>query len=203
PSGVELRNRAWQHADKPSTRDQSDGQLPGKGGDARLRRLQAVGAEQLENERAGQAVIWRQDPSFGHQCRQGQVATAGQLAVHSRDSEKRLFEQQFRAEIVRRQLPRNSADHQIDVALTQLLKLIEWRLHQNHMQSYPRKLLRKFLHDRRQQAGYGDFRAADTQLSRRRIGQRFEQLQPMAHLVEYSDAAIEQRRAVRGDLNAL
>ena len=77
------------------------------------------------------------------------------------------------------------------------------RIGKHDLQSNPGVALGKLLGNRWYQARHCDFRAADADLTRTRIREKFYPTQALAHLIEHVDAAIEQRSSVARELHAL
>jgi branched-chain amino acid transport system substrate-binding protein len=73
----------------------------------------------------------------------------------------------------------------------------------HHLQARARISTEETVDDRGNRSSNLDLGKADTQISAVGVGQKFDLLEPLPHLVEDSDAAIEQRPAVASQFDAL
>jgi len=146
---------------------------------------------------------WRQTPGLCHQIVQFDFPAMRQLVLDPCDNERALPQQDFQLRMIGGSVVRKSADHQIDLAVSQLAFLKQGWVTKSYVKLHARVILEQFADDLAHESRGHGFGSPNAQFASRWVSQGFQFADTGSQIVENGRAASRQRAPVDCRLNPL
>jgi hypothetical protein len=190
--GISLQDRTSNNREESSGREQFMAQVVRKGEDTLPRHRQPVGEECCREKGTKYTGLRHVNPWLVYEFRKRDLATARPGACCSGNHQVPILEKNFRMYVIMRKRLKDSSQHEVDFAVTQLPIFRRTRLNVNRMNDDLRISTRQTINNRGQESRHQRLGAADVDFPHRGVSQKLDIPNSLPQLIEYHVPAFEQ-----------